>query len=38
MSSQIFKKVVPTNVLFDLLDKISIKNDKCYILNKLYFS
>ena len=34
MNSQIFKNQISNNVLFDLLDKICIKNEKCYILNK----
>lgn len=34
MNSQIFKNQIPKEILFDLLDKICTKNDKCYILNK----
>ena len=33
MSTQIFKNQIPTNVLFDLLDKICIKSDKFYLFN-----
>ena len=34
MTSQIFKIPVPKDVLFNLLDKICVKNEKYYILNK----
>jgi hypothetical protein len=34
MNSQIFKNQIPKKIIFDLLDKICAKNDKCYILNK----
>lgn len=34
MSSQIFKKKIPTQMLFELLEKISIITDKRYILSK----
>lgn len=34
MSSQIFKKKIPTQLLFDLLDKISLMNEKKYIVNR----
>lgn len=34
MSSQIFKKQVPNELLFDLLDKISSKTEKRHIFNK----
>ena len=34
MSSQIFKKQVPNELLFELLDKISAKTEKRYIFNK----
>uniref|UniRef100_A0A6C0AX48 Uncharacterized protein n=1 Tax=viral metagenome TaxID=1070528 RepID=A0A6C0AX48_9ZZZZ len=34
MKSQIFKNQISKQVLFDLLDKICIKNEKCYFLNK----
>ena len=33
MSTQIFKNQIPNNMLFDLLDKISLKNEKHYIFN-----
>lgn len=33
MSSQIFKKHLPKENIFSLLDKICMKNDKHYILN-----
>lgn len=33
MSTQIFKNQVPTNMLFNLLDKICLKNDKHYTFN-----
>lgn len=33
MSSQIFKNQIPTPMLFDLLDKICLKNDKHYTFN-----
>jgi hypothetical protein len=33
MSTQIFKKNVPTESLYSLLDDICLKNDKYYILN-----
>jgi hypothetical protein len=33
MSTQIFKKEIPSNLLFDLLDKICMKNEKHYLLN-----
>ncbi len=33
MSTQIFKKNVPTESLYSLLDEICLKNDKYYILN-----
>ena len=32
--SQIFKTQVPNNKLFELLNNICIKKDKCYIFNK----
>jgi len=34
MASQIFKKVVPSNILFNLLEKICSKNKNFYIINK----
>jgi hypothetical protein len=33
MSTQIFKNHIPKNILFDLLDKICLKNEKHYIFN-----
>lgn len=33
MPSQIFKNIIPNNLLFELLDKICIKNEKYYIFN-----
>lgn len=33
MSSQIFKNKIPNQMLFDLLNKICIKNDKYYLFN-----
>jgi hypothetical protein len=37
MSNQIFKKNVPNELLFNLLDSICAKNDKYYILNNEAF-
>ena len=37
MSNQIFKKNVPTEMLFTLFDSICAKNDKYYILNSEAF-
>ena len=37
MNSQIFKKQVPKELLYDLLNKICIKNDKYYIFNKISY-
>ena len=37
MNSQIFKKDVPIEIIFDLLDKICIKNEKYYFLNKVSY-
>jgi hypothetical protein len=34
MSTQIFKKNVPTESFYSLLDSICVKNDKYYIFNK----
>jgi hypothetical protein len=34
MKSQIFKSLVPINILFELLEKICIKDEKCYMLSK----
>jgi len=33
MSTQIFKNQIPKSILFDLLDKICLKNDKHYTFN-----
>lgn len=33
MSSQIFKSIMPTSMLFELLDKICLKNEKHYTFN-----
>jgi hypothetical protein len=33
MSTQLFKKIIPTVFLFDLLNEICIKNDKHYIFD-----
>jgi hypothetical protein len=33
MSTQIFKKDIPSTLLFNLLDNIATKNDKHYIIN-----
>jgi hypothetical protein len=37
MSTQIFKKDIPNEILFNLLDNICVKNDKHYILNNESF-
>ena len=37
MNSQIFKNQISKDILFDLLDKICVKNDKYYTLNKISF-
>jgi hypothetical protein len=37
MSMQIFKSNVPDNILFDFLEKCSIKKDKCYVFSKASF-
>lgn len=37
MKSQIFKNQISKQVLFDLLDKICIKNEKYYLLNKISY-
>jgi hypothetical protein len=37
MSIQIFKKKIPTEFLFDLLDKICFKNKDYYLLNNISF-
>jgi len=33
MSTQIFKNQIPNNILFELLDKICLKNEKHYTFN-----
>lgn len=37
MSTQIFKKKIDTKILYDLLDKIAFKNEKCYMINNESF-
>ena len=37
MTSQIFKKRIPKKLLFELLDKICIKNNKYYSLDKISY-
>jgi hypothetical protein len=37
MSAQIFKKNVPTQLIFDLLNNVCVKNEKCYIFNNNSF-
>jgi len=37
MSSQIFKKPIPNQLLIDLLDSIAIKSEKWYVLNNNSF-
>jgi len=37
MSTQIFKKNVPNNLLFSLLESICLKNEKHYTLNVEFF-
>ena len=37
MKSQIFKSIVPITILFELLEKICVKDDKCYTLCKSSF-
>ena len=37
MSTQIFKNKIPNNLLFELFDKICLKNDKYYIFNNNAF-
>ena len=34
MASQIFKEHIPNELLFGLMDKIAIKTDKCYVVDK----
>jgi hypothetical protein len=33
MTSQIFKNIIPNEILIKLLDDIAIKTDNCYVLN-----
>lgn len=33
MSSQLFKKIIPKNFLFDLLEKVCLKTDKYYLFD-----
>jgi hypothetical protein len=37
MSAQIFKNQIPNNILFELFDKICLKNEKHYTFNMLSF-
>jgi hypothetical protein len=37
MSSQIFKNLIPNNLLIGLLDDIAIKSENCYVLNNNSF-
>lgn len=37
MSTQIFKNKIPNNLLFELFDKICLKNDKYYTFNNSAF-
>ena len=37
MSSQIFKQEIPNQMLYDLLEKICIKHNNYYILNKIAY-
>ena len=37
MSTQIFKNKLPNNILFELLDKICLKNEKYYTFNNESF-
>lgn len=37
MSTQIFKKKIDTQILYDLLDKIAFKNEKFYMFNNESF-
>jgi hypothetical protein len=37
MSSQIFKNKIPNEELIHLLEEISIKTDKCYIMNNIAY-
>ncbi len=35
--SQIFKKKVPQSILFELLEKFSVSNDKYYLINNIFY-
>lgn len=37
MTSQIFKEKIPNSLLFEILDKICLKNEKHYTLNTIAF-
>ncbi len=37
MSTQIFKQNVPTSALFELLEKICAKSEKCFVFNSIAF-
>lgn len=37
MTNQLFKKIIPNNILIDLLDKICEKKEDYYILNKIAY-
>ena len=37
MNNQIFKNAIPTELLYNVLDEICLKNDKYYILNSEYY-
>jgi len=37
MSSQLFKKPIPNQLIIDLLDSIAVKSEKCYVLNNNSF-
>jgi hypothetical protein len=38
MSTQIFKKNIPISILFDLFDKICVKNNNNYIVDNISFN
>ena len=37
MTNQIFKYPMPPNILFDFLEEICVKKDKCYVFDKCAF-
>ena len=37
MSSQIFKEHIPNELLFELLNNIAIKTEKCYVVNHISY-